>query len=162
MDTTVERVVIASCYRYPKGHHDRAANEDFIDAVMAWSCSLTAPSIVVGDMNDHPSTSLAMMRATALGMQRLNDNASTTLTKDGAISNRLSLDHRFANTHAWNLGIRVKVDHALRISDHLPMILDYPCVGPTFLQVVWPSVSDPLGPKRRQGDWTARPHTYEE
>ena len=33
-------MVIASCYGFPKGHHDRGTNEDFICAVMGmvmWS-----------------------------------------------------------------------------------------------------------------------------
>ena len=54
------------------------------------------------------------------------------------------------------------MDTDLRLSDHLPLILDYPCVEPTFVKVVWPEVSPPLGPKKRLVQWTANPSSYVE
>ena len=51
------KLVVAVCYGYPRGHPSRCANEAFLRDVLTWLGMLTCPSMLLGDLNDHPSTS---------------------------------------------------------------------------------------------------------
>ena len=52
---------------------------------------MTGPSILLGDLNDHPPTSKILARANVVGMRRLTKNDPTTLSKSGTLANRWQL-----------------------------------------------------------------------
>ena len=113
----------AACYGYPISHSSRGANEFFLADVLTFLGGMTCPSVMMGDVNDHPTTSFALTQAHGVGMHRLTRDDATTLTKDGQLASKLPIDQCYGNQPLLDLGVKVKVDPTLRISDHLPILL---------------------------------------
>ena len=153
-------VTIASCYGYPVSHEDRGLNEAYLRDVLSYLGRLTNPAVMIGDLNDHPSTSQALAGAHVMNMFRLTDDSPTTLSKQGHTSGRLPLDHCLANTSAASLPIRAKVDSTLVLSDHLPILLDAPRSLPDFLCIRWSRPPRVLKPKTVHVEWIPTPCDY--
>ena len=117
---------------------------------------------MMGDLNDHPTTSCAMAQSHTVGMHRLTKENPTTLAKDGAIASKPPFDHCLVNQKALDLGMQVMVDATLRMSDHLPILLKSQIQHPVFWQTVWSKPTKPLPPKTCIAPWTALPLTFEQ
>ena len=151
----------AACYGFPLSHPDRAANEVYLRDVLSTMGGLRCCSVVLGDLNDHPNSSPVLSSSHVLGMFRVSDDRPTTLSKDGTLSGRDPLDHCLVNLVARDRGLKVKTDPTLRVSDHVPILVNLPVAHPRFLQVVWPS-PDKLGKRRDNPVWNAEPRNFED
>ena len=151
----------AACYGYPVSHPDRSANEAYLRDVISTMGGLRCSSVIMGDLNDHPKTSRILASSHLLGMFRVSSDEPTTLTKDGLLSNRDPLDHCLVNLVARDRGLKIKTDPTLRISDHVPVLVNLPVAQPRFMQVVWPAPVK-LGKRVENPPWNADPHDFDE
>ena len=156
----MDSVVVASYYGFPVSHPERETNEAFLRDIISYMGRLICPSIMVGDLNDHLTSSPSLARAPIMNMHRVTDDSPTTLNKQGVVSGRTPLDHCLANLVALESGIRAKVDPTLVISDHLPILLDAPMCHPKFLRVVWSSPPKTLKPQSENPMWQWCPCDY--
>ena len=98
-----------------------------------------------------------LAQAHIVDMHRLTNDDPTTLAKDGEVAVKLPIDHCLANKGALDLGVKVKVDYTLRISDHLPILLRLPLRSSQFMCVEWAKPTKSLPPKTIPVPWTATP-----
>ena len=150
----------ASCYGYPISHQSRGANEAFIRDTLLFLGRLTCPAVLLGDLNDHPSTSDVLAQSHLAYMHRITDESPTTLAKDGEIAAKNPIDHCYLNQRALELAPRVKVDSTLRISDHLPILLRLATRDPRVMCAEWAKPLKKLPPKVVNIPWVACPLDY--
>ena len=160
IDSVKNKFLVASCYGHPVSHPDRNTNEAYLREVLAYMGAVTCASILMGDLNDHPMTSIAMASASVMGMHRLSSDDPTTLTKNGELAVRPPLDHCYVNMPAMSYPMRVKVDVTLRISDHLPLLLSFHVAIPRFIQVTWAKPTK-LQNQVASPTWNAEVNTFE-
>ena len=132
-DTSGMSVCFASCYGYPPSHQDRGANEAYIRDTLSFLGGLTYPSVLLGDLNDHPCSSNALAQSQIVSMYRISDDAPTTLTKEGELASKAPIDHCYINRRTFELAPVAKVDSTLRMSDHLPILLRLATSDPIFM-----------------------------
>ena len=152
----------AACYGYPISHSSRGANELFLADVLTFLGGLTCPSVMMGDVNDHPTTSFALTQAHGVGMHRLTRDEATTLTKDGQLASKPPIDQCYGNQPLLDLGVKVKVDPTLRISDHLPVLLQVNVVQAVQWCVKWSSPTKDLPRRVHDIPWEAMPITFDQ
>ena len=150
----------ASCYGYPISHPNRGANEAYLRDTLSFLGRLMCPAVLLGDLNDHPSTSDVLAQSHLVQMHRITDESPTTLTKDGDIAARTPIDHCFVNQRAVELAPRVRVDSTLRISDHLPILLRLATIDPRVMCAEWAMPLKKLPPKVANIPWVACPLDY--
>ena len=148
-DSGRRTVCVVTCYGYPPSHQERRANEALLRDALAFTGELTCPTLLLGDLNDHPSTSHALAQASIFDMHRLTDDHPTTLAKDGALANKLPIDHCFANRRAFDCGVETKVDPTLRVSDHVPVLARIRARAPHFFVAEWSRPTKPLPPRTK-------------
>ena len=149
-------MTVASCYGFPVSHEHRRLNEAFLKDVLSYMGKLNSLAVVIGDLNDHPCSSPVLASATILDMHRITDDTPTTFSKSGTVSARQPLDHCLVNRQALQIGIRVKIDPTLILSDHLPILLEFARPAFRFLSVSWSSPPS-LKPKQYNPAWTCTP-----
>ena len=157
LDLGGNSVCVASCYGYPPSHPRREANEAYLRDVLSYLGELKAPSLLLGDFNDHPSTSRVLAQSHTADMYRVTNDDPTTLTKNGELAAKLPIDHCFANRAALHLGTKAKVDPTLRVSDHLPILVSIPSASSQLMCVEWAKPTKNLPPKIEATPWTALP-----
>ena len=162
VDASKNKVVFASCYGFPLNHEERRANESLLESTLSELSEMICPAFLMGDMNDHPTTSNALAKASAMGMYRLSDDSPTTLNKQGAPATKLPIDHCFGNRVAMECGYKCKTDPTLVVSDHVPILLQLHMSHPHFQQVVWPKPQGKMGPVLNLVPWTSYPATFQQ
>ena len=123
IDAMNNSVYFASCYGYAVSHANRGANEAYLRDVLTYLGGLSSPAVMMGDLNDHPTTSDALAQAHVTGMYRISGEEPTTLNKEGEVAKKPPIDHCLANRQALDMAVKVKVDSTLQVSDHLPILL---------------------------------------
>ena len=129
---------------------------------MSYMGSLKCLAVMVGDLSDHPSTSLALARPSTVCMHRMTDETPTTLSKQGGPAKRAPLDHCFANLSLAQSKVRVKVEDKLVLSDHYPIILELPSLSPEFMCVKWVKSTKKPKPKTCSPPWTCFSYDFSE
>ena len=147
----------ASCYGFPPSHQDRSANEGYLRVTLVYLGALTCPSVLLGDLNDHPQTSNALAQAHLAGMYRLTNEDPTTLSKDGTLAAKIPIDHCYVNRLALDSGVQSKVDSTLRVTDHLPVLVHLETRLPHVLCAEWTKLEKKLLAKTVSVPWLARP-----
>ena len=139
VDSAGSVTCFASWCGYPVSHPDRSANEAYLRDVFSAMGRLMCPAVVMGDLNDHLSSSPVLASCDLLGLSRVSSNEPTTLNKEGEVSLKEPIDHCLINGSARDMDVKVKSDTTLRISDHVPILLSMIVASPRFIQVSWPS-----------------------
>ena len=159
-DSGKRAVCVVACYGYPPSHQGRRANEAFLMDALAFTGRLNYPSLLLGDLNDHPSTSNALAQASIFDMHRLSSDDPTTLSKDGSLSSKPPIDHCFVNRRAFDLGVEAKIDPTLRVSDHVPVLVRIRARAPVFLVAEWSRPTKSLPPRVETVPWHAMPTDF--
>ena len=128
---------------------------------LAYTGGLNYPSILLGDLNDHPTTSNALVQASSFDMHRLTGDDPTTLSKDGNLSSKLPIDHCYVNRRSLEVGVEAKIDPTLRISDHVPVLVRVRARAPKFLVAEWSKPTKNLPPRSVVVPWTATPIDFQ-
>ena len=160
-DSGGRAVCVVSCYGYPPSHQGRRANEVFLLDALAYTGGLNYPSILLGDLNDHPTTSNALAQASIFDMHRLTCDDPTTLSKDGNLSAKLPIDHCYVNRRSLEVGVDAKIDPTLRVSDHVPVLVRVRARSPKFLVADWAKPTKDLPPRSVVVPWTAFPLDFQ-
>ena len=147
---TCGEVLCISVYGFPESHPSRSMNEHMLKDIIAVMASVTMPIYMGGDLNVSLHSSEALSLCESMGVVCVSPtNTPTTMARSGDPSGTLPIDFIFANMKARDMVCKSRVNHAITLSDHYPVELQFGIPRHRFLVTKWPSTVR-LGAKQRE------------
>ena len=134
--------LVVSLYGIPIGHPLKSANDWLLADTVCWSASMNMPTLIGGDLNETPYTSLTLSSLHLWGFARLNDNRPTTKGRSSHTSKGLPLDHVVANMKMMDHHPLAAVAYDRTLSDHYGIEGSFRVPEVTFGVRRWPPPMD--------------------
>ena len=147
---TCGEMLCISVYGSPESHPCRSMNEHMLKDILSAMASVNMPTYMGGDMNVSIPTSEALSLCESLGIACVSPTRlPTTMGRSGDPGDAPPIDLIFANMRARDMVQRSRVNHAITLSDHYPVEVEFSTPKYSFSVMRWPKTMK-LGEKKRE------------